>query len=366
MSASGSTPATASVSDADEEPDIKAAWRLFALVGGSTLVTSINFSLVFIALGPIGSTFHANPSLTSWALTLYSITNASLLVPAGWMADRFGRKRMFLIGLALFALGSALIAFSPWIGLVFAGRVLQAVGTVAESSAAVPILLDAFPVKMRATVMGGLGATGGVAAAIGPVVGGALVDNIGWRATFFINAPVGLLLCALVFVKLSESGGRTVNAPPDLLGVAALMLGMASLVLSITQVSKWGTLDIRTVAAFCLAMVLLSVVVLRSRAHPDPVLYLPLFRDASFRRGTILNVLIAGTFSGTFFAFIRLLTDAWKLSVFHAGLAVAVVPMIGGPLSFVAGRMADRRAVRRRRRVCARSVSRGRVANRLS
>lgn len=319
--------------------------RLFALVGGATLLTSINFSLMFIAYGDIAATFQADATTVSWALTGFSITAAALLVPAGWMADRFGRERVFIGGIAAFTIGSGIVAWSPSVGILLAGRVVQAVGLVAESSAALPILLDAFPLSQRATVVGGLGATGGVAAALGPVIGGALVESIGWRATFALNVPIGIVLCAIVIWRLPLRPPRARSTPPDLLGVGALALGMGAVVLAITEVHDWG-IDARTIGVVAIGVALLVTVVLRSRHHPDPVLYLPLFKDASYRRGVILNLLVAGSFAGTFFAFIRLLTDGWGLSTFEAGVAVAVVPLIGGPLSFVAGRIADRRGPR--------------------
>lgn len=320
--------------------------RLFALVGGATLLTSVNFSLMFIAYGHIATTFHADSTTVSWALTGFSITAAALLVPAGWMADRFGRERIFASGIACFTVGSAVVAWSPWVQVLILGRVIQAIGLVAETSAALPILLDVFPISKRATIVGSLGATGGVAAALGPVIGGALVDSIGWRMTFALDVPLGIALFVLVLIRLPMTPPRRGAPPPDLFGVAALALGMGSLVLAITQENRWGLTDVRTATALGVGIALLITVVRRSRTHPDPVLYLPLFRDASYRRGVILNVVIAGTFAGTFFAFIRLLTDGWGLSTFHAGVAVAVVPLFGGPLSFVAGRLADRHGPR--------------------
>ena len=321
--------------------------RLFALVGGATLLTSINFSLMFIAYGHIATTFRADATTVSWALTGFSITAAALLVPAGWMADRFGRERIFASGIGFFTVGSGIVAWSPSIGVLIFGRVIQAVGLVFETSSSLPILLDVFPVSKRATIVGSLGATGGVAASLGPVIGGALVDAYGWRTTFALNVPIGAVLGIFVLSRLPMSPPKLGAPPPDLFGVAALALGMGSLVLAITHVSVWGLTDARTLGAAVAAVALISTVVVRSRSHPDPVLYLPLFRDRSYRRGVILNVVIAGTFAGTFFTFIRLLTAGWGLSTFHAGLAVAVIPLFGGPLSFVAGRLADRHGPRR-------------------
>lgn len=320
--------------------------RLFALVAGATLLTSINYSLVFVAFGDIGETFASQPTLVSWALTGFSIAAAAFLVPAGWMADRFGRERVFLAGLALFTLGSALVATAPTVGVLLGGRVVQAIGLVLESSAALPLLLDAFSPSRRATIVGSLGATGGAAAAMGPVIGGALVQTVGWRWTFALNVPIGIALSLIVLVRLPLPAPTVAPAPPDIGGVAALALGMGALVLAITQVDDWGVTDVRTVTAMVVAALFGALVLRRSQRHPEPVLHLPLLRDPSYRRGVLLNVLIAGTFSGAFFSFIQLLTKGWGLSTFEAGLAVAVIPLFGGPLSFVAGRIADRRGPR--------------------
>jgi MFS family permease len=131
-------------------------------------------------------------------------------------------------------------------------------------------------------------------------------------------------------------------APPDLLGVGALALGMGSMVFAISRFDTWGLANPWTVMVIAMAVVMLAAVVARSRRHPDPVLFLPLFSDAAYRRGVLLNVIIAGSFSGTFFSFIQLMTNGWGMSTFRAGVAVAVVPLFGGPLSFVAGRLIDR------------------------
>jgi MFS family permease len=328
------------------EPKAELPWGLFRLVGGTTLLTSMNFSLMFVAFGKINETFRSQPTIVSWALTGFSVTAAAFLVPAGWMADRFGRERMFVGGLALFTLGSAVVAAAPIVGLLVAGRVVQAMGLVVESSAALPILLNAFPPTQRATIVGSLGATGGAAAAIGPVIGGGLVDAIGWRATVALNVPAGLLLCRMILRRLPMPKPAGSKAPPDLVGVAALAAGMGALVLAITKVNAWGATNGLTVSVVLAALTLLATVVFRSRRHPDPILYLPLFRDRSYRTGAMLNMIVAGTFAGTFFSFIQLLTKGWGLSTFAAGACVAVIPLFGGPLSFVAGRLADRHGPR--------------------
>ncbi|RMH79098.1 MAG: MFS transporter [Actinomyces sp.] len=329
--------------DADPPPS---PWRVYLLVAGAVLLATVNFSVVFVAFGDIRDTFATSGSAVSWALTAFSITIAALLVPGGWLADRVGRAPTFLVGFGLFIAGSALVAVAPTVPVLVGARVVQAAGLALESPAALAIVLDAFPARRRSTAVGAMGAVGGVAAAIGPVVGGALVDTIGWRRTFALNVPLGLAVLVAVRGRLPAGRAPVAAGPPDLVGAGALVVGVGALALGIVQSDDWGVGDPRTLAALAVAVVALTGLVHRSRRHAEPILHLPLFELHDFRLGTALSFVLAGNFGGTFLAFITLLTDAWGLSLFRAGLAVAVIPAIGGPLSVVAGRLADQRGHR--------------------
>lgn len=325
---------------------VKAAWRIFAVVGAASVLLSLNYSLVFVSYGAFGETFESSPSTLSWALTAYSITMAALLVPSGWMGDRFGRKPMTLAGVGLFVVGSALIAVAPVVGVLILGRVLQAAGLALKATAGQAIILDAFPRDRRSSAVGAMGAAGGAAAAIGPVIGGALVDHIGWRWTFFLNVPMGLLLLVLMTRRLRRDPGRPATNAPDLVGVALLAGGVGALALTIVKLDAWGVANPATLATTVTSAVLLTVLVRRSNRHPDPIIHLPLFADPQYRRGVLLTFLIGGSFSGMFFTVIRMLTLGWDLSITAAGAAAGVIPLFGAPLSFLAGRIADRRGSR--------------------
>ncbi len=317
-------------------------WRVFTLIIGATLVGTLNFSLVFVAFSEFEETFDASTTATSWTLTAYSITLASLMVPGGWLADRFGRKKLFLIGVALLTFGSALVALAPSIELMVAARVVQAAGFALESPAALAILLDTFGPERRSTAIGALGGVGGISAAFGPVVGGALIYAVGWRWAFAVNIPIGLITLAVGARFLPKTLGGDKTGAPDFLGAAALMVGVGSLALAIVQSNTWGWTSTAVVAAFLIAGALLTLVVLRSREHTAPILEITLFRNRQFSRANLLSILVAGNFAATFLTFLTFLQEAWGWSEFESGLGVAFIPAIGGPLSIFSGRLADR------------------------
>lgn len=322
----------------------RSPWRIYGLIAGAIALGTLNFSLVFVAFGEIEESFDASPGAVSWTLTAFSITTAAVFVPAGWAADRFGRKRMFLIGFGTFILGSLLVSTAPTVHFLIAARMVQAAGLAIESPASLALVLDEFPAERRSTAVGALGAVGGVATAIGPAVGGALIDNLTWRWAFFLNVPLGIIVFALVAPRLPSTfvPDPSRRRPPDLAGGALLMAGVAALALGIVQSDDWGYTNPATPLTLVVAAALLAVLVRRSARHKEPILHLPLFRDHDFRLGSGLSFLVAGTFAGTFLAFVQLMSDGWGLSLMQSGLAVGMIPAIAGPMSIVSGRIADR------------------------
>lgn len=306
------------------------------------IVGTLNFSIVFVAFDELQQAFDADESAVSWSVTAFSITVAALTVPGGWLADRIGRKRQFLLGVALFAIGSVLVAAAPTLALLIAARVVQAAGLAFEAPAAQAIVLEVFPVQDRSMAVGAVGALGGIFATIGPVVGGALIDSVGWRWTFAASVPIALVTLVVGWVHLPATAGRPSRAAPDLVGVGLLVVGVAALALGIVQADDWGMTDPRTITALVVAVVALPALVLRSARHPDPILDLDLWRTRNYRLGSVLGFVVAGHFGAMFLTFIVLMTQVWGYSRFQAGLAVAIITAIGGPLSFIAGRAADR------------------------
>ncbi len=304
---------------------------------------TLNYSIMFVAFPELESEFDVDATGVSWAITAFSITVAALTVPGGWMADRFGRKRLFLVGLSTFAVGSALVATAPSLELLVAARVVQAVGVALESPAAQAIVLEVFPIEKRSTAFGAFGALGGIFSAVGPVVGGAMIDTVGWRWTFAASIPVAIVTLVIGAIYLPSSAPSAVRRRPDLVGAGLLMAGVAALALGIVQADDWGWTNPRIAGALAAAVVLIAVLLRRSARHPDPILDLSLWQRRNFRVGSLLGFVVAGHFGAIYLTFVVFMTSVWDLSRFRAGLAVSLITVIAGPLTFAAGRLADRR-----------------------
>ncbi len=213
-------------------------------------------------------------------LNAYAIVFAALLVPAGRIADRVGRKRVFVSGLLLFAAASALCAVAPSIAVLVAARVLQAAGGAMMLPTTLGLILPAFPVEQRTLAIGIWSAVGGVAAALGPPIGGLLVQ-LSWRWIFVVNVPIGVVT-AIVAVRSLDEVREPDDGRPDLLGAAELALGIALLTLGIVKGPEWGWADPRALGSFAAAVVLVAAFVRRSAHHHAPVIELPLLRVRSF------------------------------------------------------------------------------------
>ena len=315
---------------------------MFAAIGGAMVLTALNFSISFVAFGEIAETFDAAGTTVSWALTAFSITIGALTVPGGWAADRYGRARVFATGFAIFVVGSGLVAVAPSVETLIAARVVQASGVAIQSPAMLALMLDAFGPTRRATAVGLTGGLGGVAAAAGPAVGGALVESVGWRWTFAVNVPVGVLVFAVLLRTLRFEAAEDDRAIPDLVGATLMVGAVAGFILGIVQSDEWGFTDARTVVAVLGSVVLGTLLVRRSATHPSPILDLGLFSVPSFRAGAVLQLMVAGSFGGVFLTQLQFLTDGWDYTLFQAGLVIAAIPAIAGPLTVLSGRLADR------------------------
>jgi EmrB/QacA subfamily drug resistance transporter len=318
------------------------SWRTFAAVGAAMVLTALNFSISFVAFGEIAATFDADGTTVSWALTAFSITIGALTVPGGWAADRYGRARVFVAGLAVFTVGSGLVAVAPSVETLIAARVVQAAGIAIQSPAMLALMLDAFGPTRRATAVGLTGGLGGIAAAAGPAVGGALVESVGWRWTFAANVPAGVVVLFVLVRTLRFDVSTDRRAVPDLVGAVLMVGAVAGLILGIVQSDDWGVTDGRTLVAIIGSVALGGLLVRRSAAHASPILDLSLFSVTSFRAGAALQLLVAGSFGGVFLTQLQFLTDGWDYTLLQAGLVIAAIPAIAGPLTVVSGRVADR------------------------
>src|ERR671936_142313 len=205
-------------------------WQVLAVTSVAVFMGFLDVTIVNIAFPDIRASF-ADTSLAglSWILTAYNIVFAALLVPAGRLADRVGRRRMFLVGLGVFVAASAACGLAPSVPALGAARAVQAAGAAALVPTSLALLLPEFPLEKRATATALWGATGAVAAATGPSLGGLLVDAVGWRAVFFVNLVIGLAALVPARRLLRESRGEARAPLADVAGTVLLVAGLGLL-----------------------------------------------------------------------------------------------------------------------------------------
>ncbi|NLT06930.1 MAG: MFS transporter [Solirubrobacterales bacterium] len=302
----------------------------------------LDTTIVNIAFPDIAASFPGvERDVLAWVLDGYFVVIAALLVPAGGLADRFGHRRIFLIGVGVFAVASVLCAAAPSLGTLIAARVVQGAGAALIAPASLAIVLDSFPSERRALGVGLWGAAAAAAAAVGPSLGGALVELSGWRLVFLVNIPLGAAILWAGARHLREREHLD-SRLPDLAGAGLLAAALALLTLAIVEGDDWGWTAPSTLAAFGAAALLLAAVAVRGRRHPRPIVEPELFAGRAFRVGNLGTLLFSAAFFSIVLGNVLFLTSVWGYSVLTAGLAVLPGPVATTIVSGPAGRLADR------------------------
>jgi len=306
----------------------------------------LDTTIGFVTFQGIGRTFPTSPSTLSWVLNAYTLVFGALLIPAGRLADRIGRRRVFLMGVVVFTVGSMACGLAPSLGLLIAAQALEAVGAALLIPSSLALLLRAFDAARIPVVVAIWGAISASAGAAGPPLGALLVSHLSWRWAFFVNLPVGVFSFLLGRRVLAESREATAGRLPDPLTVALLALGMASLTLAVVETDRWGWAGPRTIAALVVGVALLVGFVLRAQRVPNPVLRLALFRNRDFRWASVAAFVFAIGFNAMFLGNVLFLTTVWEYSILRAGLAIAIGPAIvaltAPPFGRLAGRIGQR------------------------
>ncbi len=320
-----------------------AAWRTLAITSMVSFMVSLEITVIALARGEIAAAFpDASASTLSWVITAYNIGVASLLLPFGWASDRFGRRRIFLAGVAVFAIGSAASGLANSVEVLIAARVVQSIGGAMQFPAGLALLLTAFPIERRQLGIGIWGAMGGLAAALGPSLGALLVDGFGWRAVFLINVPVAIGVLIVAPRWLTESVGEGVPDRVDLISVPLAAIGVGAIVFAIVQGETWGWTHGGVAGSLVVGAILIAVFVVRSRRHPEPLFDLSLLRRRSYAVGNLGGLCFTVGFFAWLVTFPEFIQRTWDWSVLRTGFAIAPGPMIAAVVSPVAGRMADR------------------------
>jgi EmrB/QacA subfamily drug resistance transporter len=313
-------------------------WWTLTAVSVATFMLLLDITVVNVALPSIREDLGASFTDLQWVIDAYALTLAALVLTAGSLADRLGRRRVFAAGLAIFSVASLLCALAPDPTFLNLARALQGVGGAVMFAVSLALIAQEFAAgRERGVAMGLYGATIGVAVAIGPLVGGALTDSLGWESIFYLNVPIGAAALAVTYLRLRES--RDPNATRvDWAGTAAFSTALFLLVLALVRGNHegWGSTTI--VSLFVAAAVLLVAFVAIERRVAEPMLPLGLFRRRAFTGVQLAAFALSGSIFALFLYLTLYLQSYLGLSPFEAGvryLPITLITFFAAPVAGV-------------------------------
>jgi EmrB/QacA subfamily drug resistance transporter len=312
----------------------------------SLFIVGLDSTLVIVALPAIGRDLHGGVSGLQWTIDGYTLVLASLLMFSGATADRVGRRRVFMTGLTVFTAGSALCSLAPGLGWLIAFRMTQAVGGSMLNPVAMSIIVNTFTERAeRARAIGIWGGAYGLSMALGPVVGGLLVDSVGWRGAFWVNIPFGVAALALTARYVPESRAPRARRPdPAGQGFIIVMLGSLTYAIIEGPGRGWGSPLI--LALFAVSVAALAALIRYESRRAEPVLDPRFFRSAPLAGAVLTAILAADSLAGGLLLATLYLQDVRGLSALKAGLYLAPMALALAAGAVVSGRVLARRGAR--------------------
>ncbi len=307
-------------------------WIVLISVIFGFFMSLLDATIVNIALTNIQLNLKTDLTTVSWVLNAYTVVFAAVLVTMGRFADQFGRKRIYMTGMVLFSVGSLLCASAPTIELLIVFRAIQGLGAAALDPISLAIITAVFPAKQRGGAVAIWGSLAGLAAAVGPVLGGFLLQigkgNLEWRAIFFINIPFCIVGLYMVWRNVPETRDVGASRKIDVIGLVTLAAGLAGLVFAIIQGGgDWGWTDAKTLGTFGLSLVLLVVFFFYQIRLEQPLLDFRLFRIRSFSAANISAFMFGTAIQGGFLMLVLFLINVQGYSTLNAAYAFIPVPL---------------------------------------
>ncbi len=304
-------------------------------------MASLDVFIVNVAFEDIGHDFRVQLSDLSWILNGYTIIYAALLVPAGTIADRFGRKGAFMAGLGLFTAASAACAVTDGVWWLVVFRGFQSVGAALLTPASLGLVIGTAPAEHRVRSVRIWAASGAFAAALGPVIGGLLVE-VSWRWVFLVNVPVGIAALVATVLIVPRMPIEAAKKLPDALGAVLLIVATGALTLGLVEGSDWGWTDARIWVAWAVTLVALCGFLLSSSRHAAPVIDPALLKVPTFTWSNVTALLFSVPFAAALLANILWLQQVWNYSAIKTGFAVAAGPLMVPLFTMIAHRFTRR------------------------
>ncbi|MDH4145230.1 MAG: MFS transporter [Acidimicrobiia bacterium] len=300
-----------------------------------------------IAVPALEDAFEGRPlSTISWVVTAFNVSQVTLMLVGGRLADRRGRKLVFLSGMAVFALGALASALAPSLGVLIAARVAQAVGAALVLPASLVAVLPSYPPEQHATVVSLWSSMGVVGATLAPTISAALLTVGGWRSVFAIAVPIALGGLVLGWRVLPDSRPERRPGPLDVVGAVAGTVVVGALAFGLVQGRVWGWTSPWILAAALAAVGSAAVFAHRARTHPEPLLDLRIFQARTFSAPAAAATVQAVGGAATWFIYPLFMKEIWGFSLFQIGLGMSPGALTMVLVTLVAGRIADRRGYR--------------------
>lgn len=318
-------------------------WRVFTIVAAAVGVASMDAGMLPILFHGIHEAYPGTAATTlSWVFTAYTIGLAAFVVASGRLSDRTGRRRMFLIGVAVFVLGSLGSGLAPTPALLIVARFVEGTGHALFTPASLGLILAVWPERRRTEAIAAWIAAGGIASGIGPTVGAAIDQFATWRWAFALNALIGLAVLVRARRDLVDTELQEDTSLPDPVGIVLLSVTLGLLALVIVEGQSWGWTDPKILASAAACVVLGAWFARRSGWHPSPVLDPALMRSSTYRISLVVSTLVAMAMMANLVMQAQFLQEAWQYGVLKAGLAVTPLPVLAAVTAPAAGRLAER------------------------
>ena len=317
-------------------------WWTLAAVSFGLFMIMLDNTVVNVALPTNQRDLGAGLSELEWIVSGYALTFAALMLTGGKLADMFGRRRMFVTGLAVFAGSSLACALAPTAGFLIGARIVQGAGAALMNPATLSIISATFPPRQRGTAIGIWAGVSALALAIGPLVGGLLSQHVGWSSIFYLTVPIGIVAIAASFLLIDESKDMTHGQRLDLPGLLSSGIGLFALTYGLIEANTYTWGSARILGAFAIAAVALILFVLLERHQRVPMLDLGLFRNRTFAGANLVLLLVALAMFGVFFFLSLYMQNVLGYSPVRAGASFLPMTLLIIVVAPLAGRLSDR------------------------